>query len=280
MSISICKLPERAVFEITGPEARSFLQGLVTADVESLEPGNAAHAGLLTPQGKIMFDFFVFATNTGFLIDCATSQKPELMKRLTFYKLRADVEIVARDDLAVAAAWGAQPQPIDDVTIFADPRLQEMGARLLATPEVLQGVENTDAHAYHLHRISHGIADTDADIGSSEMFPHEANFDQQASVSFKKGCYVGQEVVSRMQHRGTARSRIVPVVFAGDAPEPKTEIRAGGKKIGQVLSVVGNRGLALVRLDRAQQAVTAGDTLTANEMPVSLEKPAWAKFDM
>lgn len=279
MSKSISLLPDRAVFTISGQDAKGFLQGLVTNDVEKLADGKAAHAGLLTPQGKIMFDFFVIGQADGFLIDCATCQIDELVKRLGFYKLRAQVEITPQPDLAVAAMWSDDGDLPDSVLVVDDPRLANMGQRIIAKKNQLEPLINAQSDDYHKHRIMAGVADT-IDIGSSLHFPHEANFDQLGGVSFTKGCYVGQEVVSRMQHRGTARSRIIPVSFDGKIDEPNAEIRAGGKKIGQMLSVVGNHGLALVRLDRAKSARDADDLIEASGKVLTLIKPQWASFDL
>jgi len=279
MSKSISLLPDRAVFTINGQDAKGFLQGLVTSDVENLGDGQASHAGLLTPQGKIMFDFFVIGQADGFLIDCATSQIDEIVKRLGFYKLRAQVEITTQPDLAVAAMWGGDGDLSDGILVVDDPRLADMGQRLIAKENELEPLINAQSAHYHKHRILAGVPDT-KDIGSSLCFPHEANFDLLGGVSFTKGCYVGQEVVSRMQHRGTARSRIIPVSFDGNIDEPNAEIRAGSKKIGHMLSVVDNHGLALVRLDRAKSARDAGDLIEANGKVLTLVKPQWASFDL
>jgi len=277
MSHSFTVLPDRAVYDISGDDAKPFLQGLVTSDVEQLADGEAAHAGLLTPQGKIMFDFFVVGKPDGYVIDCAASQIDEIIKRLTFYKLRAKVDIVAKPELAVAAVWDEDVST--ELLQFNDPRLTGMGQRVIGDPAALTALSNATADDYLLHRITLGIADT-ADIGSSKTFPHEANFDQLGGVSFTKGCFVGQEVVSRMQHRGTARSRIIPVSFEGEFSEANAEIRAGSKKIGQMLSTVRGHGLALVRLDRAKSATEAGDVIEADGKALTLIKPDWATFDM
>lgn len=278
MSQSIAILSDRAVFEITGADAPGFLQGLVTSDLEPLTSGQASHAGLLTPQGKIMFDFFALRQDDGFLVDCPASQIDDLVKRLTFYKLRAQVDIAVRPEQAVAAVWGGDTPP-DTVTVFADPRLVEMGWRIIGQRTEVEALSNTTQDAYDRHRIALGVPDS-VDIGTSQTFPHEANFDQLGGVSFTKGCYVGQEVVSRMQHRGTARSRIVPVRFDGEMNETGAEIRAGGKKIGQMLSVVSGQGLALVRLDRAKSASESGVAIEADGKALTLIKPQWATFDM
>ncbi len=277
MSHSFTTLPDRAVFNITGDDAKTFLQGLVTSDVEQLADGEASHAGLLTPQGKIMFDFFVVGQPEGYVIDCAAEQIDEIVKRLGFYKLRAKVEIATKPELAVAAMWDGDVST--ELLQFDDPRLTGMGQRVIGSPAELAVLSNATPDDYLAHRVKLGIPDT-SDIGSSQTFPHEANFDQLGGVSFSKGCYVGQEVVSRMQHRGTARSRIVPVTFDGDFTTPNAEIRAGGKKIGHMLSTVDNHGLALVRLDRAKSALEAGDAIEADGKILTLVKPRWATFEM
>ena len=208
-AVRALQLADRAIIEITGNETLAFLQDLITADVENLKSGEAAHGGLLTPQGKILFDFFVLASEAGVLIDCAREQRDTLLQRLIIYKLRLPLGIAARDDLSVAVCWDGKPEEVPEgVTCFADPRLASLGWRLVGPASSLASLESADADAYRQARYRFGLADS-LEIGSGELFPHEANYDQYGSVNFKKGCYVGQEVVSRMQHRGTARSRTV-----------------------------------------------------------------------
>jgi len=279
MSHSFSILPDRAIFSISGDDAREFLQGLVTSDVETLEENVASHTGLLTPQGKIMFDFFAVGQDDGYLIDCAADQIDNIVKRLTFYKLRAKVNITLRPEMSVAASWGGAGEPNGDLIVTTDPRLSDMGQRVYGPKSELEPHAKAQANDYHLHRIILGIPDA-IDIGNSQTFPHEANFDQLNGVSFTKGCYVGQEVVSRMQHRGTARARIIPVTFEGEINGAGTEIRAGGKKIGHMLSVASGHGLALVRLDRAKSATDAGDAIEADGQTIHLRKPEWATFEM
>jgi folate-binding protein YgfZ len=277
MSASFTVLPDRAVFEISGKDSRHFLQGLVTADVENLTERKAAHAGLLTPQGKIMFDFFIIGQPRGFVVDCDAGQVDDIVKRLTFYKLRAKVDIRVKPDMGVAAVLGDADMAGDGL-VFDDPRLTAMGKRVIAAKPDLSSKTNATPQEYLVHRLKLGIADS-ADIGRSKTFPHEANFDQLGGVSFTKGCYVGQEVVSRMQHRGTARSRIMPVTFNGEMNVENAEIRAAGKKIGQMLSTADGLGLALIRLDRASSAIQAGEALEAGGKILTVSKPEWANFD-
>jgi len=261
-------LPGRSLLGVTGADAVGFLQGLVTSDVEGLAPGAAGYAALLTPQGKILFDFLLQRQGDGFLIDCASAQREALIKRLGFYKLRAKVAVAPRDDLKVMVA----DEPA--AGLFADPRLAALGFRGYSTGELPQN------HTYEARRIGLGIADSDADIGSGELFPHEANLDQLNGVSFAKGCYVGQEVVSRMEHRSTARNRILPLQLDGTAPPKGTPIRAGEKQVGTILSSAGDRALGLLRLDRLADAAQAGDRLLTDSVPVHVIKPAFARFDI
>jgi folate-binding protein YgfZ len=276
MPSNIAKLANRAVIGLTGEETLPFLQDLLTCEVETLKPGEAAHGGLLTPQGKILFDFFVIATPDGALLDCDAGQRDGLLQRLTMYKLRRAITLAAQDGLGVAAAWGdGDLPPIEGALVYADPRLTDLGHRIIAPASVLGGIANASADDYTAMRIALGVADS-AEIGSGEMFPHEANYDQFGSVNFRKGCYVGQEVVSRMQHRGTARARIVPV--KGEGLTTGSEIRAGERVIGTILSVAGDTALARVRLDRASQAEAAGEAASADGHRVTIRRPDWAGY--
>ncbi len=268
-------LKERAVAEVSGPEARDFLQSLVTNDVAAMKPGEALWAGLLTPQGKILFDFFVFdAGDDRFLMDVSAAQRDALLQRMGMYRLRRQVEIAPREDLAVADG----EEVSGAVAVFADPRLVEMGRRSIVPQEIAAELPD-DMKDYHARRISLGLPDSDADIGTGKLFPHEANFDQLGGVSFTKGCYVGQEVVSRMQHRSNTRNRLLPVA-GEDTLESGAEITGAGKRIGEVFSTAGDRGIALVRLDRAAAATEAGEPLMAGNVSIRLVRPFWAEYDV
>ena len=257
-------LPGRAVLSVAGPDSAHFLHNLLTADIEHLAEGAATWAALLSPQGKILSDMLVLRQGDGFLIDCAASQREALLKRLAMYRLRARVEITARDDLRVSAAPG------EIAGGYPDPRTPAIGWRAMAA-------EGTPAQGYDAARIALGLADTDADLGSGVFFPHEANLDQLGGVSFRKGCYIGQEVVSRMEHRGTARSRILPVALDGAPPPQGAEIRAGEKQIGTLLSSAGETALALIRLDRLAEADAP---LVTEGVRLRVLKPAWARYDV
>jgi hypothetical protein len=278
---TIALLPDRGVLRLGGADVRPFLQGLITSDVDRLDRDGAVYGGLLSPQGKILFEFFVVADGEAVLVDCERARAAELAKRLTFYRLRAKVEIADLSEThAVAAAWRADGGEVAvpaGAIAFADPRIAAMGVRLIGERAVIEPLASADAADYHRQRMAHGLADS-TEIGSGEMFPHECNLDQLGGVDFTKGCYVGQEVVSRTEHRGTARKRIVPVSGSGLAPD--MAITAAGKTVGTVLAAQDGRALALVRLDRAGEALETGAALESEGGPVMLHKPAWARFEV
>ncbi len=269
-------LPDRGIVAVNGSDATKLLQGLVTNDVALLDTQPAIYAGLLSPQGKILFDFIVVKTPDGALIDVAKDQAAALVKRLTMYKLRAAVTIAdVSADHTVVAAFGPDAQ-FGQGIVYSDPRLPDLGLRAIVETKDAVAV-NSDAAAYHAFRIGLGVPEGGRDYAFGDAFPHEALFDQLHGVSFTKGCYVGQEIVSRMEHRGTARKRIVPV----DADGPLVEgaaVMAGDVEIGRVGSVAGSRGLALLRLDRVDEFAAKGVPLTAEGAPITVSIPAWAHF--
>jgi folate-binding protein YgfZ len=272
LSFATQRLSSRAVISVAGEGVRDFLQNLVTADIEGLGIGQATYAALLQPQGKILFDFFILADAGRYVIDCSKAQKADLLKRLGFYKLRAKVTLADSDEEVGVAAMNP-----DNGLSYADPRAAQLGQRLIARRGSLP---EGDEEAYRGGRIRLGIADSDEDIGSGELFPHEANLDQFGAVSFSKGCFIGQEVVSRMEHRGTVRNRIVPVWAPNGAAAKGSVVSTDGKTIGTVLSASGKDALALIRLDRLKDAVEAGAGLLTEVGPIHVRKPAWARFDV
>lgn len=277
-------LSDRGVVKVSGEEARGFLNGLLTTNVTLVRPGLARFGALLTPQGKIIADFLVSEAPAGhgggFLFDCPRALAGTLAARLTLYKLRAKITIEdLSDELGVLAVWDAAEAPGLDLA-YADPRHERLGYRILlpetlaAKAAALLGAPLASAAEYDAHRIACAVPQGGVDFIYSDAFPHETNMDRLHGVDFDKGCYVGQEVVSRMQHRGTARTRIVPVALDGAAPEPGTDIVAGDKTIGTMGSSAHRRGLALVRIDRAQEASGDGATFTAGGLALALELPA------
>ena len=280
-------LTDRGVVRVGGEDAEQFLDGLFTCDLDRVVPGKPRFGALLTPQGKILFDFIVFQApeeaGGGYCLDVARGFAPDLAKRLGFYKLRAKVTIEDRSEaLAVIAGWGDSPKPADKVGLVAeDPRLASLGWRAIVAAEDAAEFAQADAQAYHAHRIAAGVPEGGRDYLFGDAFPHEALMDQLHGVDFDKGCYVGQEVVSRIQHRGTARTRLVPVIYPeGFAAETGVEVTAGPKSIGKTGSGANGRGLLMVRLDRAADALAAGEPIRAGGLPVQFEQPDWLGFQV
>jgi tRNA-modifying protein YgfZ len=273
-------LPDRGVVKVSGEDARNFLNGLVTTDVTLVRPGLGRFGALLTPQGKIVVDFLITEAPSGhgggFLIDCPRALAQGLADKLGFYKLRAKVTVENLSDACgVIAAWDGSPSVKPDLA-FDDPRSEALGVRILApealAPKVAEliGAELVEAKAYEAHRIACGAPRGGLDFTYGDAFPHESNMDRLHGVDCDKGCYVGQEVVSRMQHRGTARTRTVRITLEDFAPEPGATILAGDKPVGTVGSTAGQIGLALVRADRVADALQAGQSLTAGGLTLHL----------
>lgn len=260
-------LRDRSLIRVSGIEAQSFLQNLVTTDVVSLAAGEARPGALLTPQGKILFDFMIWRDSDDFIIETDASQREALLKRLTMYKLRAPVTLVA-DGEGITVSW-------DGPTAAGakDSRFAKAGIDLFRQA----GEHGSDsAEAYDVLRIANGISASGSDYALQDAFPHDVLMDLNGGLSFRKGCYVGQEVVSRMQHRGTARRRIALVQAQSALPASGTEITAGGKPVGSLGSVNGTSALAIVRIDRAGEAMASDVPLLAGDVPVTLTLPAWS----
>ena len=275
-------LPDRGVVKVSGEDARNFLNGLVTTDVGELKPGLGRFGALLTPQGKIIVDFLITAApgrhGGGLLFDCPRALAQTLADKLSFYKLRAKVTIEnLSEGFAVLAAWGGEVAPRPDLT-FADPRDTALGLRILTKDELkkvadLIGAELADSEAYEAQRIAAGVPRGGLDFAYGDAFPHETNMDRLNGVDFDKGCFVGQEVVSRMQHRGSARTRMVKVLLEGPRPETGVSILAGSKVVGTMGSASGTIGLALIRTDRVADALATGLSLTAGGIALRLAEP-------
>jgi folate-binding protein YgfZ len=305
MTMLAAVLPDRGVIKLTGEATRALLDRLVTADVDTLQPGDARFAALLTPQGKILFDFIVVEAppkdGGGFFLDCPRALAADLAKRLVFYRLRAKVEIEDMSDrLAVMAAWdkarnGASDEAqhreasgggrqTGEALCYPDPRLPALGMRMILPPAAAAaaaadlGAALSDADAYEQHRIALGIPRGGEDFIYGGAYPHETDMDQLGGVDFTKGCFVGQEVVARMQHRSTARSRIVPVTYSDAAPMSGLPVTAGEKTVGTIGSTAGGRGLALLRLDRVSDAMEKNLPLIAGGVELKLRRPDWARF--
>jgi hypothetical protein len=275
----LTSLPGRAVIAITGADARSFLQRVITRGPQDLAQAGAQLSALLTPQGKILCDFIIFDDGDGGLfIDAPSSETDALIKRFSLYRLRSDARITPRSDLAMAAARGEGETELRTLALAAapDPRSGALGLRAVMPA----GGPQPDALAYEAARIAAGVPEFGADYSAGEVFSTDVNHDRLGGIDYKKGCFVGQEVASRMHRKAGVRKRTVRLGFDGDAPPPGSELHAGETPVGVVTSSLGAAALALVRVDRLAKALGLGAAITAGtkaahllDDPASLEIP-------
>jgi folate-binding protein YgfZ len=259
------RLDSRALIAVTGEGWRSFLQGLITNDVETLQPGEMRFAALLTPQGRFLYDMFVIPADDGCWLDVQEAQRDELVQRLTMYRLRAKVGIEAVHGF-VFALWGEEGEPAGWTR---DPRLPELGWRAVDTlpPD---GTVEADEDAYDAHRLALGVPDPGRDCIADKTYPLEADFDLLHGIDFRKGCFIGQETTSRMKRRGSIKSRMLPIEFDGPPLPFGAEVLAGELRAGEVLSGRQGSAMALLRLDRIE-----GAELSAEGRAVRAATPGW-----
>ena len=294
--LKVAVLPDRSVVAIGGADRVKFLQGMMTNDIRRLAPDRALYGGFLTGQGKLLYDAFAVADGERILIDIAANLVEDFIKRLTAFKLRAAVEIgETAPALAVAAAWGpgaAARLELESVEgtvgnrafaephhAFVDPRIAALGVRLVYPADFAMeaklaplGFASATVADYTAHRLSLGIADT-AELGGEICYPLEANFEMLHGIDFKKGCYVGQELTSRMKLRGTQRKRILPVNGASPLPSPGIAVTTDGKELGPLIAASSTQGLALLRLDRLDG--TREGAVRAQDVQLNISWPNW-----
>ncbi|MEF2546201.1 folate-binding protein [Aurantimonas sp. E1-2-R+4] len=269
------QLPERTVLAVTGDDADQFLQTLVTADLDQLGAAEMRPSALLTPQGKILFEFLIGRIDGGYRLDCALAAAAGLTKRLGLYRLRSKVAIEP-EATAVFALWGEANAAL--AGSFVDRRFPDgdVARRYGNAPA---GIDAADPADYYALRVAAGIAEAETDYPGADAFPHDVLLDQNGGVSFKKGCFVGQEVVSRMQHRGTARRRLM--LLSGERHlTPGANIEAGGKTVGTVLATTGADGFGFVRIDRLADMLAKGEKLSSDGVPLTATIPPWAGFSL
>lgn len=278
------QLTDRALIDVAGPEAEHFLQNLITTDLDRLAPGEVRPAALLSPQGKILFDFLVSRHGPdAFLLECRADIADDLVRRLTLYKLRAKVTISKRDQALVSVSWEDDSGRSQiDSTASRDDSGALIDIRFATAARVWRhhGPFSPSAglEAWDALRVQHAAAESGADYALGDAFPHDVLLDQNGGVGFAKGCYVGQEVVSRMQHRGTARRRVLIAEADVSLPAAGTEVLVAGRTAGALGTVAGRQALAILRIDRVKDAVDAGEPITAGGVPIRLAIPAWATF--
>lgn len=270
----------RSLLEITGADRMAFLQGILTQDVTRLADGHAAFSALLSPQGKILHDFFLIPVGEAIWLDVDASHKDMLHKRLTMYKLRAHVAIADMGDARrVAYRTRAEITGIGHITSRSqylqctDPRMAELGERLYLTTGAANIKNTVSAEEYHHHRLTLGVPDGARDIAEDTLL--DAGYDLLNAASFTKGCYVGQEVTARMHYKNIARRGFYLV--RGEAPLPafNTPLSAGGIALGTLRGSAGALGLAMLKFDETQKALESGTPILVDKSPVQIASPAW-----
>ena len=293
--------PDRCLIRVDGVDQTSFLQGLVSNNVETVMPERAGYGAFLTPQGKFLHDFFMAVIEGGLVLDTEADRAGDFLKKLKMYKLRSKVQLSVVEDWAVAAVFGQNAlaalglpaergvaKPFAGGVAFVDPRLAEIGARVILPAEAAAdrlaeaGLTAGTVEAYDLRRVGLGLPDGGRDMAVEKTVLLEAGFEELGGVDFKKGCYMGQELTARTKYRGLVKRRLMPVAIDGPMPAPGTEITLDGKEAGELRSVVGTdqhgEGLAMIRLNSLDEAFSSGLPLMAGEATVIPRKPAWAKF--
>ncbi len=295
---SYVELEERGVLALEGEDTRSFLQGLISNDIEKVTAEIAIYAALLTPQGKYLFDFMIVQLGERLLLEAEASRLQTLNQRLTMYKLRAKVDIAdVSTDFAVfavpdadgAAVFGLPAEPgravaFEDGVVFLDPRLSTLGARAVlprnsaAAALEAKGLRPGDPADYQNLRYRLGVPEGSRDLTVDKATLLESGFEELNGVDFEKGCFVGQELTARMKYRGLVKKRLMPVLFEGLPPAAGALIRAGEREIGEIRSAENGSGLALMRLDRLADVTDQGQVLVADGTTVTPAKPAWVNF--
>ena len=264
-------LPDRSLIAVTGADAELLLQNVITCDLDSLPHGVARPGALLTPQGKILFDFLIWrGKEDGFFIDIRTDQSEAFIKRMMLYKLRSDMTLSPMNDKNVAVSFGEETRTAKQA--IRDERFA--GTIVTRSPVESGSKETTKSEwaAWDALRIENGVAEGGLDFLLGDAFPHDVSLDQNTGVDFKKGCYVGQEVVSRMQHRGTARRRVMIAHADKALPSAGTEVTAHGKTAAALGTVVDDRALMIGRLDRVHEATQSGAPLMAGDAAIASVK--------
>jgi folate-binding protein YgfZ len=283
--LSFCLLPHRGVLAVGGPDRIAFLQGLISNDTTKVAPGTAIWAALLTPQGRFLNEMFVAdGGNDTLLLETEHDRAPALARKLALYKLRSKVTVEDRSAaMEVAAVFGAleaSVPPLPGVVAFADPRLPQLGYRLLGAAGTLgpalaaQGLTPVPLEAYDALRLKLGVPDGSRDLPVEKALLLENGFDELHGVDWNKGCYMGQELTARTKYRALIRKRLLPVNIDGDVPAPGTAVQMDGKDVGELRSGSGSRALALLQLD----AVRSGAPLSAEGRRVSPEFPEWLQL--
>jgi folate-binding protein YgfZ len=282
----------RGVLAVSGEDRVAFLQGLISNDVTKVASDRAIYAGFLTAQGRFLHDFFVAAIGDTLYLDCEAARLDDLRKRLSLYRLRSKVALAAAPDFAVVLIYGAgapgalrladergAAEPVAGGVAFVDPRLPALGVRAIVPRgqvDALGKFAPGSADDYEALRLSLGVPDGSRDLPVEKALLLENGFDELNGVDWKKGCYVGQELTARMKYRLLVKKRLTPVTIDGPSPAPGTTVLLDAEEAGEMRSVQGARGLAMLRLEMIERAEREGKVLKAGEAGIRPLKPAWA----
>lgn len=281
-------LNDRTLITIGGPDAAHFLHNVITTDISQIDDGDMLPGALLSPKGKVLFDFLISCRDGLFFIDIRSATAEAFIKKLSLYKLRANVEIHEKKHTVAhifqekfAACESLNSEKGSNALIFNDKRIIKEYNFIRK-----YGIKNQtqlpadDRQNWDIIRIENGLAESGADFEPGDVFPHDINYDQINGLSFKKGCYIGQEVISRMQHRGTARRRVLVATSGSSLPPAGTAIEAEGKPVGTLGTVVGTKAIALARIDRIKAMADAGLPVTAGGIALTFSRPANVHFSL
>ena len=287
-----CRLDDRKIIALKGPDSIDFLQGLVSCDVKKVSETQSAYGAFLTPQGKFLFDFFITSFGHELLLDCEADRIEDFFRRLNLFKLRSNVEIRIIDELEVIALIGRDSlklceleeilgftKQIDGGVLFSDPRHLDIGGRGVISKSFLvetmpKLIPETEKKNYHHLRISLGIPDGSNDIKVEQSTLLECGFEELNGVDFDKGCYMGQELTARTKYRGLIKKRLMPIEISGTPPELGSEIVQQGKTVGEIRSTISDKGIALIKLE----ALEKKEELLASGTVVKPLKPSWVNF--
>ena len=289
------KLQDRGVLAVSGEDKITFLQGLVSNDVNLISDTLSIYAALLTPQGKFFCDFFMSKHKYGFLLECDLNILNDLKKKLQMHKLRSKIDlenisekfdVVAGFGDSIHSSVGLTGDPgktiqVSNGIIMVDPRLGAMGLRMLLmknSPPTFGQLKECDNNDYELLRITSGVPDGVQDMQFQKTILLEAGFDELNGINWSKGCYMGQELTARTKYRGLIKRRLIPVSINGTLPEPGTLIMFGEKEAGEIRSGVGNAAMALMRLNILEEWSRSGGELTAGSSSVMPQKQNWMNF--
>ena len=273
-------LPHRSVIAVGGPDRAEFLQGLISNDTAKVGPGQAIWAALLTPQGRFLNDMFVVEDSSGaFLLETERERAAALARKLKMYTLRSKVTVEDRSEaMDVAVVFGPDAEkivPVAGVTAFVDPRLPELGVRVLVPAgqaASLLGLAEAPIAEYEALRLGLGVPDGSRDLPVEKALLLESGFDELHGVDWQKGCYMGQELTARTKYRGLIKRRLFPVKVEGALPPPGTPVERDGREVGEIRSGSGDRALAMLQLDAAD------GPLTVDGRPIQVARPRWMQI--